>query len=857
MKSEIAVLLSVCLALCAGACRTVTDPIVPVDPENPVDTVSWSFATAGLSQIPMPSTEFVNVCPVFSPDGASAYFQSSGKNVVAVDVASGKVKWQTNDTGEFSYPTASSMTQPAVNPVTGEIYVNCHISKTETNVFLALDPATGRIAKKLDGIGIYAGDLSGPAVTSDGKYVFIGTNGATFRVVDTETFSVVGFMPTARGFRHILAEGHRGILIGNHNEIYVCYPDPGAAAGSRLMHSEPIPGDDYFAVTTSFPSFSRDGRRIWMPSADANVFSGAVPTQGFVTCIDLEAWKSRNIPVVGASYVWSVLFDEAGCPYVTASSPTASAGGFVRKYSPDFAEELWTWTVPNCLVSWANGLHRAMPALGDDGNLYIVSRENNCVYRIDTQSGKGAKVLLPPAAAFPNKAQTGVNISKGNLVTAFSGLRSGVVAGVDLGVGAPVSWSCVVGDPCGTKCFETAWGLPDQLEGLDIPIGAQSTYMFDAKSNAELRSDMLKFLDKAAARLSGSPLAAAFAGLKSDVTSKMGSEPFAWIEQTNSFVTRALEDYPPLVCDATAKPEGDVLARQQLMLLKDYPLHEVSLTSDAVPMEPGQADAFNASIRKMQDATIAKLLNWLDSPAPAPGVLELFKIYNMGYVARTANHCVGIDVHWWGSDAQMRSLCDHIEAIFVSHGHGDHYHLPLLTEMSAREGKHLFMTNRTRRAFTPKGVGTVHAYDRDMLDAVDCGGGLLVRSSIGAQGEEPCHLFCIEADGFCLWACGDNGMPSSFDTAKKNFTAPDVTMISVAGSSDRINVAGRAAQDAGAHKVVYVVSHENEVGHPIESRVAYKYFFEALTRLQDKTYAADLGRYATLDYGEILTITAE
>lgn len=851
MKKRFALFALLCLA--AVSCREHIDPVYPVGPDNPEELILWSFAVSDLTQYPCPSTEFLNVCPVFSPDGSTAYFMSSGKNVVAVDVASGKVKWQTNDTGQFSYPTATTMTQPAVNPVTGEIYVNCHISKTETNVFLALDPATGKIAKKLEGIGIYAGNLSGPAVSADGKYVYIGTNGVTLRMIDAETFSVVGYFPSTKGFRHVLVEGDKCIVIGNNNEIYICFADPDAKPGSPLLHSEIILGDYYYAVTTSFPCFSSDGRKIMLPSADTNVFGGATPGQGYVTCIDFDAWAYRNIEISGASYVWSVLSDEEGSYYVTASSSTSSSGAFVRKYSSDFSQELWTWTVPNCYVSWANGLQRSMPAIGDDGNLYIVSRENSSVYRIDTQSGEGAKLIRYPAAAFPNKAQTGVNISDGNLVSAFSGLLSGVVSGASIGADAPKSWSCVVGDPCGTKCYETVWGRPENLSGLDIPIGPQNAYMFDAKSNKDLRDDMLRFLDKAASKAQGTPLATAFAGLKSDVTSKMDSEPFAWLDQANTFVTDHIASYPPCVCDALSVPEGDALARQQLLLLRDYPLHEVSLAHDVVPMEPGQADAFNASIRSVQEGVVDKLLKWLETPAPAPGVMELFKIYNMGYVARTADHCVGIDIYWWGTDAQMRRLCDHIEAIFVSHAHGDHFNLPLLTEMSAREGKSLFMTTGTKAMFSPKGVGSLYAWDSNVLEPVDCGG-LKVRGAIGAQGDLPCQLFCIEMDGFCIWMSGDNGLESSYNTAKANFPAPYLTMVSLAGAASKLNLAGREAKGGQSHDVVYVVSHENEIGHEIHGRVSYKFLYESPRILHDKEYATNMDKYAAMDCGEVLTI---
>ncbi|MCQ2143917.1 MAG: hypothetical protein MJY56_07600 [Bacteroidales bacterium] len=540
---------------------------------------------------------------------------------------------------------------------------------------------------------------------------------------------------------------------------------------------------------------------------------------------------------------------------MTASTPDKSAGAFVRKYSPDFGEVKWTWTVPNCFLDWAGGLQRSMPALGDDGNLYIVSRENSSVYRINTESGEGAKVFSYPAAAYPNKAQTGINICDGKLVSAFSGLRSGVIAVADIGVNPQKSWSTVVGDPCGTKSYEAAWGLPDQLSSLEIPIGTQNAYMFDAKSNSDLVSDLLRFLDRAAAKVEGTPLSEKFKTLRAEVVANYDSDPFEWIDRVNTFVTENIAGYTPEVFDAPGEPEGVELARRLLLLLRDYPLHEVSLTNDVVSMEPGQADAFNASIAKVQEAVVDKLLAWLDTPAPAPGVLELFKIYNMGYVARTADHCIGIDIYWWSSQEKMKKLCDSIEAIFVTHAHGDHFNLELLTEMSSREGKYLFMTTGTKNMFTPASSAALYAWDSSVLEPVDCDG-LSVSASIGAQGDLPCQLFSIGMDGFCIWACGDNGKDTAYDVAAANFNAPHLTMVSVAGAAGLITKAGRSAKGAVSHDVAYVVSHENEVHHTIDGRVAYKFFFESPRTLEDNVYSKNVGKYAALDYGEILTISA-
>lgn len=855
-RNSILSLAFLCLALSFGACKEKVEPVYPTKAVVPDESVPWTFECSDLTQFPCPSTEFTDVCPVFSPDGSTAYFMSNGKNIIAVEVASGKIKWQTNDIGEMSYPTATAATQPAVNPVTGEIYINAHISKNETNMFFALDPATGHISKKLDGIGIYASNLNGPAVTADGKYIFIGTNGATLRMIDAETFKIIGRTVSRSGFRYALAEGKRCVMVGNRNEIFLCWANPDAEPSpeANLFHSEYILGDDYYATPNGFPCFSKDGLKVWMPTADADVFGGAVPSKAFVTCIDLKEWKTRNYTVEGAKYVWSIISDEEGSLYVTASASSGSAGAFVRKYSSDMSSEIWTWTVPQCFLDWPNGLRHAMPAIGDDGNLYIVSRENNDVYRLETATGEAAKVLENPVAAYPNKAQSAINICGGKLVTDYGGLRSGVIAGADFGVDAPKAWSCVVGDPCGTKCYEKVWGLSDQLSDSDIPVGSQNVYGFDAKSNSALRSDMLNFLDKAIAEVEGTVLATEFANLKSNVKAKMNSEPFAWLDQVNKFVTETIAGYPPRLYDAPGKPEGDELARRLLLMLRDYPLHEVTLASDEAPMESGQAEAFNASMSSMQEAVVAKLLNWLDTPAPSKGVLELFKIYNMGYVARTANHCVGIDIYWWGTDDQMRSLCDHIDAIFVSHAHGDHYCLPLLAEMSAREGKSLFMTSGMKSSFTPQGVGTLYALDENQIDPIDCNG-ISVQAAIGAQGEVACQLFSIEMDGFCIWANGDNGVTSAFNVARDNFPAPYLTMISLAGSSKLMTAAAHAAKGAATHDVGYIVSHENEVHHTIDGRVSYKHFFEYPTNMGNSDYARTIGKYAAMDYGEILTLS--
>lgn len=63
----------------------------------------------------------------------------------------------------------------------------------------------------------------------------------------------------------------------------------------------------------------------------------------------------------------------------------------------------------------------------------------------------------------------------------------------------------------------------------------------------------------------------------------------------------------------------------------------------------------------------------------------LWKCYNMGYIVKTKDACFGIDINQPGST----QLADVLDFLIVSHGHDDHYNLPLLEAMT-RLGKPVY-----------------------------------------------------------------------------------------------------------------------------------------------------------------------
>lgn len=449
----------------------------------------WYWTVSNLSNSPQASTSFANIAPVFSPDGSTVYFFSAAKNLIAVEVASGRVKWQSNDLGIIDCTPNSTNTQPVVNPVSGEIYINCHLSSSQKNIFAAIDPETGAILHSFP--GILNSNGPGPAVSADGKVVFIGTTGATVRALDAGDFSVLG-SATLSAFRGMLLVGNTLVCQGNCNETKLLTYNPSAAKGSRLTAGANLEGGVY-AVTTAYGTMSPDGNTAYFPGSNKDVFGGGNPTAAYILKVNINTPSTSKVTVDGAKYVWNLLCDADGCIYATCASNSTSKGGFIRKYSADLGSVIWEWQVPSAGVSWPNGLNRATPVLDDAGHLYILSREDGSVYRIDAMTGKGSLYLSAPAGANTSANQFGCNICNGYLVTAYNGSSSGVLAAKYIGTSRPKSWSSAGGDQCCSKCYDgifTPGSDPSFVQGgtissIEVELeGAElQTYNFNYDSS--------------------------------------------------------------------------------------------------------------------------------------------------------------------------------------------------------------------------------------------------------------------------------------------------------------------------------------------------------------------------------------
>ncbi len=72
-----------------------------------------------------------------------------------------------------------------------------------------------------------------------------------------------------------------------------------------------------------------------------------------------------------------------------------------------------------------------------------------------------------------------------------------------------------------------------------------------------------------------------------------------------------------------------------------------------------------------------KLLREIPAAQVAPDSIALWHLYNLGYVLKTPQSCIGIDL----SHRRAEALAPLLDALLITHSHGDHVHQPLIRAM--------------------------------------------------------------------------------------------------------------------------------------------------------------------------------
>jgi hypothetical protein len=327
---------------------------------------------------------------------------------------------------------------------------------------------------------------------------------------------------------------------------------------------------------------------------------------------------------------------------------------------------------------------------------------------------------------------------------------------------------------------------------------------FTGLKDAALRRRAHGRLRLAAERFAGSAFGAQCAEVLRQDVADVGRDPNAWIGRVLDLVARTLEAHP------FSADSWDV--RAEALKLLDYPLH----------VRDGHE--WRRQVGRFYQRFMTRALAEMAEPVP-DGELRVWKMYNMGFVAKTRGACVGFDIHpgvrlrprlTW---QQVRRLAALLDVALVSHPHWDHESPGFLRRM-LMAGKAVVLPDQT----SPRGDLSRAVRSRSAV-----GGGLTV-GPVGVRAYPGWQRFfvrnfvhVVEMDGFRVAHTGDNTHVGVYEALCR---APRLDLALVNGW------AGFRVLVRRARPRMVLVGHENELGHLVSMRFDYGYTFQELSHLR-------------------------
>ncbi len=349
-----------------------------------------------------------------------------------------------------------------------------------------------------------------------------------------------------------------------------------------------------------------------------------------------------------------------------------------------------------------------------------------------------------------------------------------------------------------------------------------NAFAFDWKpqKNQEIRADMFAFIEKFRDITKEKSLSKELDLFLNAQKLQAESSEYAWIQDTHDFVDRLLKKYPSELSDGGRCS----LERKMLLLLRDYPMHV-----DNKPADAPQAlkDAYASSIKELYSSAEHEALAWLKKGSKSKK-LEIFKVYNMGFLFRTEGKVCAVDVQWSGSEEEIAEFASLIDVFFVTHPHGDHYDKPVL-EAVIKAGKQLVMPNDLLPGIESEYKLVI---DKDCPEKMDLGV-LSFESRMGNQGAKiPCNVYLISMGRWNIVHNGDN----SVDEAEHYLAQKEADVLVAACWNKIKDTMDHLKANPENSNCVYLSSHENEKGHTVDHRESYEELFRRADRLGDAEY---------------------
>lgn len=351
------------------------------------------------------------------------------------------------------------------------------------------------------------------------------------------------------------------------------------------------------------------------------------------------------------------------------------------------------------------------------------------------------------------------------------------------------------------------------------------TFAYDWKpqTNEELRSDMIAFAEGFAQRAEGTRegrLLKRFVRQQKKLALKA---PYAWVDDTAELVYKLQKLCPPTVDDGSK----EAAMRRDIMFLLDFPLHVDNLSKTATDADK---EAFNKLSAAHRAIGRANALKALAVPAPAPGQIQIIKVYNSGVILRTSERTIAVDIKWEGDRAGADAIAQASDIFFLSHPHGDHFS-PVMMVALASAGKTAILPSDVAPDLKWEGKKVIY---RNILEPETyCG--IQVWNVTGYQDDIPNNSYIIAFDGWRVMLPGENSFYDRY-AAFAGVEAPNLIIEPSWNSIDSTfkTVEGMPGYDRD--KTYYIPEHENELYHTVDHRESYRELYSRKDRLGDNSY---------------------
>ena len=292
-----------------------------------------------------------------------------------------------------------------------------------------------------------------------------------------------------------------------------------------------------------------------------------------------------------------------------------------------------------------------------------------------------------------------------------------------------------------------------------------------------------------------------------------------WIKTTFKFTKDVFDEITP---SFTQSP-----AREGAFHILDYPLR-IENKHRFVSKET--KEMWYSAMHEIFGANSRKLINSIENSKPENSV-DIFKFYNVSTVVKSKDVCIAIDLRSQFeipfSNDEINALVKNIDALFITHHHGDHIDIALI-EAFLKAGKKVYAPHITTvfkdiAKKYPKNFVVI--FPENKCEIIEVGNAKMhvygSRHLIWSNKEKACpnNVYLLEIGGKKIVHTGDNGTVTTYERIAEEHKV-DVLMPAIWAKMIT------AIYVIRPEKVIPI--HEQELNHPVHSRVQYRWFFNQI-----------------------------